>query len=82
MPTFTVDESQRPARGRCDYIKDFGTGKTCSAPGAYWYPPMGGGVCVLCEKDGAKHFPVGAQRITDTTWHGGGEPTEPGNAGE
>jgi hypothetical protein len=72
--TFTVGESRHPARGRCDFMKDFvGTRQTCSAPGAYWYPAMGGGVCVLCGAHGAKHFPNGAQRISDMTWHGGGD---------
>ncbi|HLK38815.1 MAG TPA: hypothetical protein VKU41_18765 [Polyangiaceae bacterium] len=75
MPTLTfhVGGSVRTAPDTCDYwlVRD----KPCGASGAYWYPAMGGQVAVLCEAHGAKHFPIGAQRITDRTWHGGGEPT-------
>lgn len=71
---FTVGGESRSETTRCDYMTDFATEQKCGAPGAYWYPSLGGGVAVLCEAHGTKHFPIGAQRITDTTWHGGGEP--------
>lgn len=68
--TFIVDGHDRTSEDRCDYLAE----AFCRAPGAYWYPAMDGGVAVLCEEHGAKHFPIGAQRIGDLTWHGGGEP--------
>ncbi len=75
---FVVDGHVRRESDRCD-MRGPDLRRACNAPGAYWYPSYGGGVAVLCEAHGAKHFPIGAQRIADRTWHGGGEPltTEP-----
>ena len=68
-----MGREQKIAR-TCHHMINFATETHCNAPSAYWYPAMGGGTAALCEAHGAKHFPHGAQRVSDPIWHGGGEP--------
>lgn len=65
---FLIDGERRTNPDACHYNLRPDDAPDCGKPGAYWYPTQRG-VGVLCEEHGAKHFPIAAQRITDTTWH-------------
>lgn len=71
--TFVVDGGVRREFNACHYSPSH---RACNAPGAFWYPAIGGGIAVLCKQHGSHLFPTGSQRITDRAWHGGGEPVD------